>query len=106
VPFDIEARDTYSIVTRLIPEGQTTCSLCSRLRRGHLYRVATELGATKIALGHHCDDIVETLFLSLFYTHKLKAMPPKLHSKDSRHVVIRPLPPIRESDLTQYAETV
>ena len=104
VPFHIETRDTYSIVKRLIPEGQTTCSLCSRLRRGHLYRVATELGATKIALGHHRDDIVETLFLNLFYTGKLKTMPPKLRSKDGQHVVIRPLAAVRESDLARYAE--
>jgi tRNA 2-thiocytidine biosynthesis protein TtcA len=104
VPFHIEERDTYSIVKRLIPEGQTTCSLCSRLRRGHLYRVATELGATKIALGHHRDDIVETLFLNLFYTGKLKTMPPKLLSKDGRHVVIRPLAAVRESDLARYAD--
>ena len=104
VPLHIEERDTYSIVKRLIPEGQTTCSLCSRLRRGHLYRVATELGATKIALGHHRDDIVETLFLNLFYTGKLKTMPPKLRSKDGRHVVIRPLAAVRESDLARYAE--
>jgi tRNA 2-thiocytidine biosynthesis protein TtcA len=104
VPFHIEERDTYSIVKRLIPEGQTTCSLCSRLRRGHLYCVATELGATKIALGHHRDDIVETLFLNLFYTGKLKTMPPKLRSKDGRHIVIRPLAAVRESDLVRYAE--
>jgi tRNA 2-thiocytidine biosynthesis protein TtcA len=104
VPFHIEERDTYSIVKRLIPEGQTTCSLCSRLRRGHLYRVATELGATKIALGHHRDDIIETLFLNLFYTGKLKTMPPKLRSKDGRHIVIRPLAAVRESDLARYAE--
>ena len=104
VPFHIEERDTYSIVKRLIPEGQTTCSLCSRLRRGILYRVATELGATKIALGHHRDDIVETLFLNLFYTGKLKTMPPKLRSKDGRHMVIRPLSAVRESDLARYAE--
>jgi len=104
VPFHIQGRDTYSIVKRLIPEGQTTCSLCSRLRRGQLYRVATELGATKIALGHHGDDIVETLFLNLFYTGKLKTMPPKLRSEDSRHVVIRPLATVRESDLARYAE--
>ncbi len=104
VPFHIESRDTYSIVKRLIPEGRTTCSLCSRLRRGHLYRIATELGATKIALGHHRDDIIETLFLNLFYTGKLKAMPPKLRSKDGRHLVIRPLAFVKESDLVRYAE--
>ena len=103
VPFHIEERDTYSVVKRLIPEGQTTCSLCSRLRRGILYRVATELSATKIALGHHRDDIVETLFLNLFYTGKLKTMPPKLRSKDGRHLVIRPLAAVRESDLARYA---
>jgi tRNA 2-thiocytidine biosynthesis protein TtcA len=104
IPFHIEARDTYSIVKRLIPEGQTTCSLCSRLRRGHLYRIATELGATKIALGHHRDDIIETLFLNLFYTGKLKAIPPKLRSKDGRHIVIRPLAFVKEVDLARYAE--
>ena len=104
VPFHIETRDTYSIVKRLIPEGQTTCSLCSRLRRGHLYRVASELGVTKIALGHHRDDILETLFLNLFYTGKLKAMPPKLRSKDGRHLVIRPLASVKEEDLIRYAE--
>jgi tRNA 2-thiocytidine biosynthesis protein TtcA len=104
VPFHIEERDTYSVVKRLIPEGQTTCSLCSRLRRGILYRVATELSATKIALGHHRDDIVETLFLNLFYTGKLKTMPPKLRSKDGRHLVIRPLAAVRESDLARYAQ--
>jgi len=104
VPFHIETRDTYSIVKRLIPEGQTTCSLCSRLRRGHLYRIASELGATKIALGHHRDDIAETLFLNLFYTGKLKAIPPKLRSKDGRHLVIRPLAFVKEVDLERYAE--
>ena len=104
VPFHIETRDTYSIVKRLIPEGQTTCSLCSRLRRGHLYRIATEVGATKIALGHHRDDILETLFLNLLFTGKLKTMPPKLRSKDGRHVVIRPLAAVREADLARYAE--
>jgi tRNA 2-thiocytidine biosynthesis protein TtcA len=103
IPFHIEQRDTYSIVKRLIPEGQTTCSLCSRLRRGHLYRIATDQGATKIALGHHRDDIIETLFLNLFYTGKLKAMPPKLRSKDGRHVVIRPLAYVKEEDLARYA---
>jgi tRNA 2-thiocytidine biosynthesis protein TtcA len=104
IRFHIESRDTYSIVKRLIPEGQTTCSLCSRLRRGHLYRIATELGATKIALGHHRDDIIETLFLNLFYTGRLKAIPPKLRSKDGRHVVIRPLALVKEIDLARYAE--
>ena len=104
VPFHIEQRDTYSIVKRLIPEGQTTCSLCSRLRRGHLYRVASELGATKIALGHHRDDILETLLLNLFYTGKLKTMPPKLRSKDGCHIVIRPLAAIPEDDLARYAK--
>lgn len=104
VPFHIETRDTYSIVKRLIPEGQTTCSLCSRLRRGHLYRIAFELSATKIALGHHRDDILETLFLNLFYNGKLKAMPPKLRSKDGRHIVIRPLVYVKESELATYAK--
>ncbi len=104
VPFHIEERDTYSIVKRLIPEGQTTCSLCSRLRRGHLYRIATELGATKIALGHHREDILETLILNLLFNGKLKTMPPKLRSKDGRHLVIRPLAAVRETDLARYAE--
>lgn len=104
IPFHIESRDTYSIVKRLVPEGHTTCSLCSCLRRGHLYRVATQLGATKIALGHHRDDIVETLLLNLFYTGKLKAIPPKLRSKDGRHLVIRPLAFVKEEDLARYAE--
>jgi tRNA 2-thiocytidine biosynthesis protein TtcA len=103
IRFHIEERDTYAIVKRLIPEGQTTCSLCSRLRRGHLYRVATELGATKIALGHHRDDIVETLLLNMLYGGKLKAMPPKLLSKDGRHIVIRPLAYVPECELARYA---
>ena len=104
VPFHIETRDTYSIVKRLIPEGETTCSLCSRLRRGHLYRIAAEMGATKIALGHHRDDILETLLLNLLFTGKLKTMPPKLRSKDGRHLVIRPLAAVREAELALYAE--
>jgi len=104
IPFHVETRDTYSVVKRLIPEGQTTCSLCSRLRRGHLYRVAIELGATKIALGHHRDDILETLLLNLLFTGKLKTMPPKLRSKDGRHLVIRPLASVREAELARYAE--
>jgi tRNA 2-thiocytidine biosynthesis protein TtcA len=104
VPFHIENQDTYSIVKRVIPEGKTTCSLCSRLRRGILYRVADELGATKIALGHHRDDIMETFFLNMFFGSKLKAMPPKLQSDDGKHIVIRPLAYVREIDTERYAE--
>lgn len=103
VQFHIETQDTYSIVKRLIPEGKTTCSLCSRLRRGILYRVAGELGATKIALGHHRDDIIETFFLNMFFGSKLKAMPPKLQSDDGKHIVIRPMAYVREADTERYA---
>jgi tRNA 2-thiocytidine biosynthesis protein TtcA len=104
VPFHIETQDTYSIVKRVVPEGKTTCALCSRLRRGILYRIADELGATKIALGHHRDDILETFFLNMFFGSKLKSMPPKLQSDDGRHIVIRPLAYVKEADMMRYAE--
>jgi len=104
VPFRIAEQDTHSVVKRVIPEGKTMCGLCSRLRRGVIYRVATELGATKIALGHHRGDILETFFLNLFFSAKLKAMPPKLLSDDERHVVIRPLAYAAEEDLVKYAQ--
>ncbi len=103
VPFHIEDQDTYSIVKRVIPEGKTMCSLCSRLRRGILYRVASELGATKIALGHHRDDMLQTLLMNMFFGARLKGMPPKLVSDDGRHVVIRPLAYVAESDLERWA---
>jgi tRNA 2-thiocytidine biosynthesis protein TtcA len=103
VPFHIENQDTYSIVKKLVPEGQTMCSLCSRLRRGILYRVAGELGATKIALGHHRDDMVVTMLMNMFFGGRLKGMPPKLVSDDGRNVVIRPLAYVAETDLERWA---
>jgi len=104
IPFHIENQDTYSIVKRVIEEGKTTCSLCSRLRRGILYRVADELGANKIALGHHRDDILETFFLNMFFGAKIKGMPAKLQSDDGKHMVIRPMAYVKEEDTLRYAE--
>ncbi len=103
VEFHIAEQDTYSVVKRIIPEGRTMCSLCSRLRRGALYRVASELGATRIALGHHRDDMVQTLLMNMFFGGRLKGMPPKLGSDDGRHVVIRPLAYVAEDDLERWA---
>ena len=103
VPFHIIEQDTYRVVKRLIPEGKTMCSLCSRMRRGALYRYATEHGITKIALGHHRDYIIETLFLNLFHGGRLKAMAPKYRSNDGRHVIIRPLAYVAERDIARYA---
>jgi tRNA 2-thiocytidine biosynthesis protein TtcA len=104
VEFKIVEEDTYSLVKSLIPQGKTTCSLCSRLRRGVLYNTAQQLGASKIALGHHADDIVETLFLNMFFNARLKTMPAKLVSDDKRNIVIRPLAYVRESLIKQYAQ--
>ena len=104
IPFYILEKDTYSIVKQVIPEGKTTCGLCSRLRRGNLYGFAREIGATRIALGHHRDDIVETLFLNMFFNASLKAMPPKLLSDDGENVVIRPMAYCKEKDLARYAD--
>ena len=103
VPFQVIAQDTYSVVRRVIPEGRTMCGLCSRLRRGALYRFAAENGITKVALGHHRDDIVQTLFLNLFFGGRLKAMAPKLLSDDGRHIIIRPLAYVAERDIERYA---
>jgi tRNA 2-thiocytidine biosynthesis protein TtcA len=103
VPYEVLEQDTYSVVKRVVPEGRTMCGLCSRLRRGRLYRYAAENGITKIALGHHRDDIVETLFLNMFFGGRMKAMPPKLLSEDGRHVVIRPLAYVPEREIDRYA---
>lgn len=104
IPFHVIEQDTYSVVKRVVPDGKTTCGLCSRLRRGALYRFARENDISRIALGHHRDDLIETLFLNLFYGGRLKAMPPKLLSDDGRHIIIRPLAYCSEQDIARYAE--
>lgn len=104
VPFHIVEKDTYSIVKEVVPEGKTTCGLCSRLRRGTLYGFAEKIGATKIALGHHRDDMVETLFLNMFYNGRMKGMPPKLLADDKRNIVIRPMAYCKEADIIEYAD--
>lgn len=104
IPFEIEKRDTYSVVKRVIPEGETYCSLCSRLRRGNIYRYAEENGFNKVALGHHRDDLINTLLMSIFYAGQIKSMPPKLLSDNKKHIVIRPLVYCQEADIIQFAE--
>lgn len=105
IPYEIESRDTYSVVTEKVPEGKTYCSLCSRLRRGNIYRYAAENGFTKIALGHHRDDLIESLMMSIMYSGEIRSMPPKLLTDNRRHIVIRPLAYCQESDIAEYADS-